>query len=338
MQTGNGPRADTVQYRLGAQRMSDYPTCDLDGCGKPVRLAHTIFGVAGVQYCSRECCDEAFRVLLQTAQKARRKIARKARAASASDQRPLPKKKGTSVEEIAREFGEAGLVRHVCDRPGCGNPVTLIWSAPGVQGEFCSNACLLASRKSDEKHQSGESMKKEEEEVIDVEIEDKDEEEEEEEADEAEEEEENDEEDGDDEDAPPVSAGKAKTKMKAHVRTKVGKTAGKAVKTTVKAAAKSTPKPAPAKKPAASANGGGKTARMVAMVSAHNPDYTIHLTKKGCDMTGKRLAVYKLIKDGMTLEQLQTIAAKKLDDPSYRRRSLVLLRIWVEDGICTVQP
>jgi hypothetical protein len=48
------------------------------------------------------------------------------------------------MREIAKEFGDAQLVRYICDRPGCGKPITLCWTGGakgGPEREYCSKQC-----------------------------------------------------------------------------------------------------------------------------------------------------------------------------------------------------
>lgn len=94
--------------------------CARPGCGKPFITAYRFAGLPE-EYCSRACLDQS--------------IAHRIKA--------TPVK--TPREKIARAFGDAAVVRHVCDRDGCGKPVTLIWK--GRDGEFCSNTCLKLAEK-----------------------------------------------------------------------------------------------------------------------------------------------------------------------------------------------
>jgi hypothetical protein len=100
--------------------MPNNSICARPGCGKRYIVAYRVTGLPE-EYCSRACLDEAFTHRIKAAPT---KVPR---------------------EKIAREFGDAAVVRHVCDRQGCGKPVTLIWK--GRDGEYCSNGCLKAAER-----------------------------------------------------------------------------------------------------------------------------------------------------------------------------------------------
>ena len=85
------------------------------------------------EYCSRECVDQ---VLYDAKRATRRK------GGKHQDQQE------EAMKIPAEDFGSAGVVRHACDNPNCGQPlgiqpdgtVTLAWK--GRYGEYCSNECL----------------------------------------------------------------------------------------------------------------------------------------------------------------------------------------------------
>jgi len=61
----------------------------------------------------------------------------------------------------------------------------------------------------------------------------------------------------------------------------------------------------------------------------------IHLTGALNHMGGKRLAVYNLVRDGMTVAQLQAEAEAKVG-PGFRSRSLAVLKVMIEQGTATI--
>jgi len=64
---------------------------------------------------------------------------------------------------------------------------------------------------------------------------------------------------------------------------------------------------------------------------------TIHLVPGARNtMTGKRLAVFNLVKDGMTVNELQTEAEAKVG-AGFRSRSLAVLKVMIAQGTVTIQ-
>jgi len=252
-------------------------TCARKECGKPVRTAYRIAGVDNVEYCSRGCLDIAFNEFI----KGRRKASQKSGDTDielAEDALPEPDHESDS-ETIAKEFGNASIVRHICDRPGCGKPVTLNWK--GRNGEYCSNKCLkLAERQ-------GESVMTNATEEVQ-------------------------------EDVAPVTGPAPKKAKAAKKKAVVTAAAGKSKKVkTTKAAA-------------AASNGNGRNTINVRRV--------IKLTKKASQMRAgtKRQIIYEMLKTGMTVRDLQEAAIKKFKSDTWMGRSVAILRVCEEMGLCTV--
>jgi len=100
-------------------------TCARPGCGRYVpTVPFQVFGQPA-KYCSRECCSWAL--------EQHRKRQRKLKESNESNEKE-------SMQKIAEDFGDAGIVRRFCDNPACGRPITLCWK--GRDGEYCSNKCL----------------------------------------------------------------------------------------------------------------------------------------------------------------------------------------------------
>jgi len=110
-------------------KMSTNRICTREGCGNPIITAYRVAGLPE-EYCSRACLEEVLNAKLQPAK---------------PKKQAGPTKQEDAVKDIAKEFGDANLVRHICDRPGCGKPVTLLWK--GRDGEYCSNNCLKLSER-----------------------------------------------------------------------------------------------------------------------------------------------------------------------------------------------
>lgn len=208
-----------------------------------------------------------------------------------------PDPKGPNVAEvIAQEFGSAAIVRHLCDRVECGKPVTLGWK--GRQGEYCSNNCLkLAEHASASNH----SRKSQGESMTTAEIEV--------------------EENDATTDATPVTTPKKAIKQKKAVAKKaVAKKAAPAAKKAV------------AKKAAAATNGHASDRQTI------NNRRTIKLLKKAspCRPGTLRQQIVDLMKNDMTVAELQQLAVKATKTPSLRSRSVAILR-WAEgEGLCRV--
>jgi len=279
------------------------------GCGNPIPV-NTAYRIAGLpeSYCSRTCVDTAFQTFIQGRRKVLRdtakpttKTANPADAELAEDIIPEPdhdlEPEESSMMEsaISKEFGDATIVRHICDRKGCGKPVTLGWK--GRDGEYCSNACLKQAERVTKENIK---MTTELNEEVDTTTHDDD---------------------------SPVTAGKSsdKKKKKKAKGTKITKAPGKTAKAPDKSEAKAKSKA----NGAAKANGSGRNTSIGSQ--------TIHLTKKESELKGKRAQIFKLIKSGMTVSQLQEAAAKKLGDDSYKARALAVLRTCVDNDLCTVK-
>lgn len=113
--------------------------CARDGCSQPLGpVSWRMYGESA-DYCSRSCMET-----VQAEQEQRKH--RKRRVTTELPQRQEGGE-GTIVEVPATDFGAAGVVRQVCDRPGCGRPlgvqldgsVALSWK--GRDGVYCSNRC-----------------------------------------------------------------------------------------------------------------------------------------------------------------------------------------------------
>ena len=132
--------------------------CAWNGCSKPVRTPFTIAGLPNVQYCSKPCLEAGFAAFIKGRREEIR-AAREQRTNSAPELAEevvppepddLPDSKGSTVAEvIAKEFGSAAVLRHLCDRDQCRKPVTLGWK--GRDGEYCSNKCFKLAEKEGEK-------------------------------------------------------------------------------------------------------------------------------------------------------------------------------------------
>jgi hypothetical protein len=271
--------------------------CGLAECDKPVLTAYCIAGLPDVKYCSRTCVDVAFEAYIKGRRKALRDAAKPEKKTAnpnvelAEDIIPGPDTDSDSEESsnmesaITKEFGDATIVRHVCDRKGCGKPVTLGWK--GRDGEYCSNTCFkLAEREKEAKTKMTTDTN-----TIDTPVDDS-----------------------------PVTAGKKSGDKKKKAKKPDTKKAAKP------AAAKPAAKPEAKAKSKANGSNGSAIGNQV-----------IHLTKKDSDMRGKRQQIFKLIKSGMTVSQLQDAAARKMGDDSYKARALAVLRTCVDNDLCTVK-
>ena len=81
---------------------------------------------------------------------------------------------------------------------------------------------------------------------------------------------------------------------------------------------------------------GQKAAKKAATTGA-NGSRMIHLTGTECAMRGKRLAVYKLMKDGMSVRDLQTAAVKKFGSKTWMGRTLQVLKAAEAAGLVKVK-
>lgn len=258
------------------------PPANCTGCGSPIRTVYCIAGLPDVKYCSRSCVDKAFEAFIQGRRRELRTNPNIELAEDIIPETDLESEESSSTMEttISKEFGDAAIVRHVCDRKGCGKPVTLGWK--GRDGEYCSNECLKSERVKMTTETNTVDMT--------------------------------------DDDDSPVTAGKstvAKKKKKGN-----NPKAAKAAKPQPEVKAKSSKAKTNGK---ANANGASKIGGQV-----------IHLTKTESDLRGKRAQIYKLMKNGMTVSQLQEDAAKKLGE-DFKTRALVVLRLCVENNLCTVK-
>lgn len=106
------------------------PKCSLDGCPNRVgAVPYTILGNVEKLFCSQKCASLAW-------------DGRKKRSASAAAE-----ESEETMNVPAEDFGDAGVVRKICDRNGCQHAVTLRWM--GRYGEYCSNACMKLAESGD---------------------------------------------------------------------------------------------------------------------------------------------------------------------------------------------
>jgi hypothetical protein len=251
-------------------------------CGRPIRTAYCIAGLPEVNYCSRTCVDAAFETFIQGRRKKTANNIELAEDPIPEPDHDLDSEESSIMESLVlNEFGDATIVRHICDRKGCGKPITLIWK--GRDGEYCSFEC---------KEKTERVTKEMPETNVDTMADDS-----------------------------PVTAGKSTADKKKKKKVEAPKAKAKA----------KTAAPPEAKKSKANgkANGSGRDTAIGAQV--------IHLTKKEGELKGKRGQIYKLIKNGMTVSQLQDAAARKLGDDSFKSRALAVLRTCVENDLCTVK-
>jgi hypothetical protein len=198
---------------------------------------------------------------------------------------PKPVQEEVDMKKEIAEFGDAAIVRHYCDRKGCGKPVTLLWK--GRDGEYCSNKCLkLAERGVTNVTEATTTVE---------------------------------------ETDSPVTAGKKEKKAKAAPAAK-GKT-----KKAVVTKAKGKVKAVKAKKAAAAESNGDyrdtiNTRRVIKLIKKASP----------YKEDSKRDEVFKMIKSGMTVRDLQEAAIKHYDSPTWMNRAVAILRVCEADGLCSV--
>ena len=195
------------------------------------------------------------------------------RACNILFKRKFSAKEAIAMKIAAQDFGNSGIVRNICDR--CHAPIiptTLLWR--GQKGDYCSRECRReAEEKDDMTAQAAEAID-EFEEVLEPEV-------------------------LEPEESSPIAAAPAKSKAK-------GK--GKGKKTTVKAApaanpapttkkttkpAKATEVPKAAKAAKKSESGGTRT--------RYAEDNKIHFTGKEAPYGGKKLEIFNMMKEGMTV-------------------------------------
>jgi hypothetical protein len=117
--------------------------CNKPDCNNPVPQVHPykLFG-SEVLYCSRGCVEWAFNEKTK-----RHKIPVKVLTDDEVYAILHPPPEEPAVDQIAKEFGDAGVVRKLCDNPACRRVVTLAWK--GRHGEYCSNDCLKREKLGD---------------------------------------------------------------------------------------------------------------------------------------------------------------------------------------------
>src|ERR1017187_7085615 len=109
--------------------------CALSGCGKPVGVVPYRMLGKPEEFCSKGCVDQAWGHRLK-------------KSKPAPQPEPETEPEEPSMEVPADDFGDAGVVRHFCDRPECRKPIALSWK--GRYGSYCSNTCLKISEKEDQ--------------------------------------------------------------------------------------------------------------------------------------------------------------------------------------------